>query len=124
MNVMEAFLLHKHLRDVDPSKFSLYHVLQELRRPHVEANGLLNSIRASYDRLAEHASPDVQVNKTAEIITFNVCGESVCLLKSSIAYAIPQSQLAIRVLGDWTEGESTRDAQGRFIIVSSNFSKH
>jgi hypothetical protein len=64
---------------------------------------------------------EAQRAKTAEIVTFNVGGDSVCLLKSSIAYVIPGSQLAIRVLGDWTEDTSTKDVQGRFVIVSVLF---
>jgi hypothetical protein len=78
---------------------------------------LLERITACYDRFTKQTYHQAQYAKTAEIITFSVCGESVCLLKPSIARAIPGSQLAIRVLGDWTEGESTRDARGHFIIV-------
>jgi hypothetical protein len=80
---------------------------------------LVERIRTSYALLAEQSSATAQQAKTANIVTFNIQGESVCLLKSSIAKVIPNSQLAIRVLGDWTEGPTTLDEQGRFIIVSS-----
>ena len=77
-------------------------------------------IHAIYDRIATQASPTAKLAQTNDIVYFNVGGETVCLLKSSIAYAIPGSQLAIRVLGEWTEQYSTMDEDQRLLIVSAH----
>jgi hypothetical protein len=124
--ILEAVAIHHHFRDLNPFCFTMKAVQAVLSdgandRKNETINTIVESIRESYSRLSKEASPEAQQAKTAEIVTFNVGGDSVCLLKSSIAYVIPDSQLAIRVLGDWTEDTSTKDVQGRFIIVSVLF---
>jgi hypothetical protein len=125
LKFLEALAIHGHFRDLPPTEYTVRAMQLMIDDIQSHSSGdhtlfsiLVDRISSCYARLAQQASSEPQSSKTSEIVTFNVCGESVCLLKTSIAYAIPGSQLAIRVLGDWTEGESTKDEQGRFIIVS------
>jgi hypothetical protein len=126
---MEHVAIDQHFRDISELDVSIDAFERRLLQMQDEAKEfsdeatvqdmLVERIRTSYAVLAEQSSAKAQQAKTANIVTFNVQNESVCLLKSSIAKVIPNSQLAIRVLGDWTEGPTTLDEPGRFIIVSS-----
>jgi hypothetical protein len=83
------------------------------------SNSLTHELQAIDAEIAKFAGPQHQQKFTEDIIWFSVRGRSVCLLKSTILQVISNSQLAIRVSGDWTEQESTLDREGRIIIVSS-----
>jgi hypothetical protein len=74
-------------------------------------------IHEAYDSIAEYARLEKHQAFQNLIIWFNVRGESVCLLKSTIIEVIPSSQLAIRVGGNWVEQASALDKQGRIIVV-------
>jgi hypothetical protein len=52
------------------------------------------------------------------VVYFNVRGETVCLLRSTILEVIPNSQMAVRLSGEWVEQESTLDTEGRIVVVS------
>jgi hypothetical protein len=72
-------------------------------------------------QIAAFSKPKRQQKFSEDIIWFSVRGKSVCLSKSTILDVIPESQLAIRVNGDWKEQNSTLDREGRIIIVSISF---
>jgi hypothetical protein len=50
------------------------------------------------------------------LVCFNVEGEIVPILRSTILRVIPQSQLAIRVSGRWTDQPSDIDEHGNLIV--------
>jgi hypothetical protein len=85
---------------------------------YIKIDELPPMIHHRYDIIAEYASPSQQQYFTDEVVWFNVRGESVCLLKSTILEVIPNSQLAMRLGGKWKEQQSTLDDEGRIIVVS------
>jgi hypothetical protein len=50
------------------------------------------------------------------IIYFNVEGEVIPILRSTILRVIPDSQLAVRVSGRWEESQKDRDEEGNLIV--------
>ena len=78
-----------------------------------------NKLYEVYEGVAKYANPKKQQEISDRIIWFNVRGKSVCLLRSTILAIIPNSQLAIRVGGEWKEQDSTLDKEGRIIVVSA-----
>ena len=97
--------------------FKPMHLVHNFRDFVPEETNLVELIRESYLNIAIYASPAAQALKANNIVTFNVDGESVSVLRSSILCAVPGSQLAIRVSEDWVEQESTMDDEGRLIVV-------
>jgi hypothetical protein len=50
------------------------------------------------------------------IVYFNVEGEIIPILRSTILRVIPDSQLAVRVSGRWEENQKDRDEEGNLIV--------
>ena len=82
-------------------------------------DGTANKLYEVYEEVAKQANPKTKESAADRIIWFNVRGKSVCLLRSTILAVIPNSQLAVRVGGDWSEQDSTLDREGRILIVSN-----
>jgi hypothetical protein len=105
------------------TNFLSSHALDEHDVQHAFAPGditmddLPQEIHKLYDTIAEFASPSNQQSHTDGVVWFNIRGESLCLFRSTILKVIPDSQLAIRVGGEWVEQSSTLDKEGRIIVV-------
>jgi hypothetical protein len=85
-------------------------------------------VHALYDKIAKFASPVQQQSFADDVVCFNVRGESVCLLKSTILQVIPNSQLGLQ-LGSKSKSsriktELVRDKEGRIIVVSIKWEIH
>jgi hypothetical protein len=73
-----------------------------------------NTIRRTLDEVN-----NIPLLPQEDVIWFNAEGGSICLLKSTIFKFIPDSQLAVRLNGDWKEQSSTLDEQGHIKLVSA-----
>jgi hypothetical protein len=57
-----------------------------------------------------------KADQTDPIVYFNVEGEVIPILRSTIQRVIPDSQLAVRVSGRWEDQEKDRDEDGNLIV--------
>jgi len=84
-----------------------------------ETSPLITEIEAAIERI--HVIADDKKKKAAEsedqVISMNVGGTIVCVLRSTLIGSAPESFLASRVSGRWTEQESDLDEDGNIFQV-------
>ncbi len=86
-----------------------------------EEPGVSLSVMADVVLLVERLKTTLPVHCSEghpDIVYFNVSGEKVCVRRSSVLRALPGSQLAVRLSGNWTEQTEDLDDEGSIFIVS------
>jgi hypothetical protein len=90
--------------------------IEETTERLIEVLSIIESYRSNHESITDRK----EKLKSDPIAYFNCEGEKVCILKSTIQKYIPESQLAIRLSGEWVEQDQDLDEDG---CMDVDFSK-